>query len=81
MLSSPVSTHGTNNRRNFNSEHRVHFTGSSRAGEKWDSSVKEMVEYYSPALLKLAANNDLSGFKQAVEEGGSSVNKTGLWCH
>lgn len=52
---------------------------SVRVGEKRDSSVKEMAEYCSPALLELAANNDLIGFKQAVEAGGSSVNEISLW--
>lgn len=49
------------------------------ASEKQDSVVKEMAESCSPALLELAANNDLVGFKQALEEGGSSVNERSLW--
>lgn len=49
------------------------------AGEKPDSLVKEMAEPCSPALLELAADNDLVGFKQALEEGGLSVDERSLW--
>lgn len=49
------------------------------AGEKRDSIVKEMAESCSPALLELAADNDLIGFRQVLEEGGLNVNERSLW--
>lgn len=50
-----------------------------RVGEKRDRIMKEMVESCSPALIELVANNDLIGFKQALEEGKLSVNQRSLW--
>lgn len=46
--------------------------------EKQLSKMKETQKCFS-ILLELAANNDLIGFKQAVEEDGSAIDEISFW--
>lgn len=46
--------------------------------EKRLSKMKETKKCFS-VLLELAANNDLIGFKQAVEEDGSAIDEISVW--
>eukprot|EP01018_Ginkgo_biloba_P032691 Gb_38616 [translate_table: standard] len=51
---------------------------SVKMGEIQSNKAKEVSESRS-SLLELAANNDLIGFKQAMEEEGSKIDEANFW--